>query len=116
MLAIACKKPGAATPGFLFWLTAIISTCRAIYRYSDTMPAMTDTIKVEIAVAILSLLSAGENRSFFIMPEIYNGVNNYGYAFVCGIMRFSFYYLIHLHSFDGAKERSKKTPAARRIS
>ena len=25
--------------------------------------------------AILSLLSAGENRSFFIMPEIYNGVN-----------------------------------------
>ena len=25
---------------------------------------------------------------------------------------FEFYYLIHLHSFDGAKERSKKTPAA----
>ena len=39
------------------------------------MPAMTDTIKVEIAVAILSLLSAGENRSLFIMPEIYSGVN-----------------------------------------
>ena len=39
------------------------------------MPAMTDTIKVEIAVAILSLLSAGENRSLFIMPEFYDGVN-----------------------------------------
>ena len=64
---------------------------------------------------MLSLLSAGENRSLFIMPEFYNGVNNYGYAFVCRIVRFSFYYLIHLihlHSFDGAKERSKKTPAA----
>ena len=76
------------------------------------MPAMTDTIKVEIAVAILSLLSAGENRSLFIMPEFYSGVNNSGCAFVCRIVRFSFYYLIHLHSFDGAKERSKKTPAA----
>ena len=40
---------------------------------------------------MLSLLSAGENRSFFIMPEFYSGVNDYG---------FSFYYLIHLHSFD----------------
>ena len=79
------------------------------------MPAMTDTIKVEIAVAILSLLSAGENRSLFIMPEIDSGVNDYGCVFVCRIVRFSFYYLIHLHSFDGAKERSKKTPAARRI-
>ena len=28
--------------------------------------------------AILSLLSAGENRSLFIMPEIYGGINERG--------------------------------------
>ena len=39
------------------------------------MPALTDTIKVEIAVAILSIPSAGEIRSLFIMPEFYSGVN-----------------------------------------
>ena len=64
------------------------------------MPAITDKINVKIMLAILSLLSAGENRSLFIMPEIDSGVNNSGCAFVCRIVRFSFYYLIHLHSFD----------------
>ena len=64
------------------------------------MPAITDTIKVESKLSMSSLLSAGENRSLFIMPEIDSGVNNSGCAFVCRIVRFSFYYLIHLHSFE----------------
>ena len=34
-------------------------------------------------LAILSLLSAGENRSLFIMPEIYDGVNVSGFCFCC---------------------------------
>ena len=33
-------------------------------------------------LAILSLLSAGENRSLFIMPEIYNGVNVLAFCFL----------------------------------
>ena len=41
-------------------------------------------------LAILSLLSAGENRSLFIMPEFYSGVNNSGCVIVCRIVRFSF--------------------------
>ena len=41
------------------------------------MPAITDTIKVESKLSMSSLLSAGENRSFFIMPEFYNGVNDW---------------------------------------
>ena len=62
------------------------------------MPAMTDMIKVEITLVILSLPSAGENRSLFIMPEIDSGVNNYGCAFACGIVLFIFYFITHVHS------------------
>ena len=47
------------------------------------MPAMTDTIKVEITSVILSLPSAGENRSFFIMHEIDSGVNESAFCFLC---------------------------------
>ena len=62
------------------------------------MPAITDTIKVKIMLAILSLLSAGENRSLFIMPEFYNGVNDYGCGFACGIVLYLFKFITHVHS------------------
>ena len=41
---------------------------------------------------MLSLPSAGENRSFFIMPEIYNGVNESAFCF----LRFCTGYLLLL--------------------
>ena len=62
------------------------------------MPAMTDTIKVEITLVILSLPSAGENRSLFIMPEFYDGVNDYGCDFVCRIVLYLFKFITHVHS------------------
>ena len=65
-------------------------------------------MKANTVSGITHLLPAGKSHSFSIMHEIDNSVNNYCCAFVCRIVRFSFYYLIHLHSFDGAKERSKK--------
>ena len=33
--------------------------------------------------AILSLLSAGENRNLFIMPEFYKGVNALTFLYCC---------------------------------